>query len=116
MQKFEKWIKEQIKHYSPILGIELQEIRIEQKHDETYLSIKCTYPYIDPTLYYSEKSFKDWKKGLIKKDRILHELCHILTDQLYCKSIQRFVSKDEIEDARENLTDNMAAIIRRLDK
>lgn len=114
---FEQWIKKCVDYYSPIIGVDLHEITIKKQEDEKYLmSIKCTYPYLDPTLYYSKESEELWKKGELKKDIILHELCHIITDKLYCKAISRFVSRDEIEDERENLTDTISAIIRKLDK
>lgn len=113
-KQFEKWIRKNIKKYTPILSIDLHEITIENKDNDSYLSIKCTYPYLDPTIYYSEESFNDWKKGKIKDDRILHELCHILTDPLYFKAISRYISKDEITDERERLTDTISAIIRKL--
>ena len=110
---FVSWIRENIKYYVPILGLELHEIEIEASEDQ-YMGMKCTYPYLDPILWYSKKSFKDWTEGKLKKDRILHELCHILTDPFYCKAISRYVSENEIRDEREKLTDTFAAIIRKL--
>lgn len=111
---FKAWIEKIIKFYSPILGISLHRILIEFDAKQAYLAITCTYPYLDPTIKYSEKAFKDWSKGKLEKDRILHELIHILTDPLYNKALGRFVSKDEIEDEREKLTDTLSAIIRKL--
>ena len=114
---FEKWIHKQIRFYLPFLGLQIQRIKVEKKineEKEDYLSISCVYPYLDPTLNYVDESFEDWKKGELKKDRILHELCHILTDPLYSKAIYRYVGIDEIKDERERLTDTISSIIRNL--
>jgi hypothetical protein len=116
MKDFEKWIKQQIKHYSILLGVQLNDITLERKEGEDeYMSITCTYPYIDPIIYYSESAYKNWKKGNLKRDRILHELCHILTDPLYYVSLDRFVSKNTLNNERERLTDTIASIISNLD-
>ena len=111
---FKNWIKKQIDFYSPILGLELHKIDIEKKTTTEYMAITCTYPYLDPTVWYSQKAFNDWKQGKLEPDRICHELCHILTDPLYCKATNRYVSVDEIKDEREKLTDIISAIIRKL--
>lgn len=115
-KQFEKWIIDAVKHYKPMLGLDLQIIEVEKVPDISYLQIKCTYPYLDPTIGYSEHAFKDWAKGKVRRDRILHELCHALTDPIYCKAISRYVSKDEITDERERLTDTIAMIVRNFDK
>jgi len=116
-KEFIKWIEEQIDFYKPFLGIELQNIKVEKDLIDTpYLTILVTYPYLDPTIRFGKTAIHDFQNGKLKKDRILHELCHILTDPLYCKSLQRIVSKEEIEDERERLTDTIAAIIRNLTK
>jgi len=65
---------------------------------------------------FSDKAVSEWISGNLPKERILHELCHILTDPLYVKARRRFVSNDEIEDERERLTDKMAVILNNLIK
>lgn len=115
-KEFENWIREQINHYSPILGIVLIDVGIKFRKETEFLDITCTYPYIDPTIRYSEKAFEAWRDGEIKSDRILHELCHILTDPLYCLINQREFSRDTIINERERLTDMITAVIRKLDK
>lgn len=113
-KEFKKWIKESIDMYVPILGLQLNEILIEYDKETNYLEIECNYPYIDSNIKYSEKAFEKWKKGEMKRHRILHELCHIITDPLYIKAIERYVTKIDINDERERLTDIISAIIRRL--
>ena len=118
-KQFIEWIEKQIKFYSPILGIELQRVKVEKWEnsvDKDYLSIKCVYPYADPDIRYAPKVFDDWKNGKMEKDRILHELCHIITDPLYVKANQRDSSETEILDERERLTDIICVIIRNLIK
>jgi hypothetical protein len=116
-KQFIIWVAKQVEYYLPILGLDLHEITVEKNNkDYSYLAIKCSYPYLDPVLYYTDKAIENWQKGNLKKDRILHELCHIITDPLYSKSRLRFVSDTEIEDERERLTDIIAAIIRKLEK
>jgi len=114
--QFKDWIRKQVDFYAPILQMELHEIKIKHDKETTYLSISCTYPYLDPTIKFSTDAYETWAKGEMKRDRILHELCHILTDPLYVKAIERYSSKGEINDERERLTDMIAAIVRRIMK
>jgi len=111
---FENWIKKQVKIYKPVLGLELQEIEIKQGKHTDYLSMDCCYPYLEPLIRYSDSAFEAWKKGNLPADRILHELCHILTDPLYVKALSRHAGKADIEDERERLTDTISIIIRNL--
>src|SRR3990167_6010322 len=111
---FELWIREQIKRYVPMLGLELYEIKIKKGDKEQYLEITCEYPYLCGTIKYTDEAKDDWRKGEIAPDRILHELCHIITDPLYVKAIERHSSKEEIKDEREKLTDYIAAIVRKI--
>ena len=114
IKQFKEWAEKQVKYYSPYLGLNLQDIGVEYDDDVEYLSIGFSYPYLDPTIKFSDKALKAWKDGELKKDRILHELCHALTDPFYAKATNVFVSKNEIEDERERLTDTIAMIIRNL--
>jgi hypothetical protein len=111
---FIKWINDLIILYKPILGLELQRIKVTKDKETKYLSIKFTYPYLDPTINFSNEAFEDWKEGKLEEDSILHELCHCLTDPLYSKAFERFTSHNEIEDERERLTDKIAVIVRNL--
>lgn len=42
---------------------------------------------------------------------LLHEMIHALTDEFYSKSTERFVSRTEIEDSRESLTDHITNVV-----
>ena len=112
---FVRWLEKQIEYYKPYLGLDLQDIRIGKENGgDNYLRIAFTYPYLDPKILYSNSIFKDFRDGKLRKDRVLHELCHALTDPLYAKAISRHTSKQEIEDERERLTDTISAIVRNL--
>jgi len=120
-KQFITWIEQQIKFYSPYLGLQLHDVRVKRfskqnDNPDDFLAIDCTYPYLDPNIRYSRKVFEEWAHGNVRKDRILHELIHIITDPLFCKAITRYVSQNEIKDEREKLTDTFAAIIRNLIK
>lgn len=111
---FEKWIKKQVEYYKKFLDIKLHKIDVELGKKTEYLSIGFTYPYIDPIIYYSLSAKKEWEENKLTKDRILHELCHIITDPLYAVALDRFCTKDQIENERERLTDTIASIVRNL--
>lgn len=113
-QDFIKWIEEQVEYYKPFLGIELQKIKIKEEKDLEYLAIACVYPYLEPYIKFGDKAFKAFQEGYFTKDKILHELLHIITDPLYKKALTRFVGEREIEDERERLTDTLTVIIRNL--
>lgn len=118
---FQLWIAKIVREYLPKLGLSLHEIKIEKdpdmdnEKDGNGLQVSCSYPYLDTTIYYGNKSFNNWKKGHIHKYFVVHELCHILTDPLYFKATNRSSTWKEINDERERLTDTMAMIIRRLE-
>jgi len=113
---FKTWIEEQIEYYKPYLDLTLQNIDVKKDEDADYLSITCRYPYQEPRIFYTEKAEQDWKKGSLKKEQILHELLHHITDPLYYKSRKRFITDSEIEDERERLTDTLMVILNNLIK
>ncbi len=113
---FKQWIEKQIKYYKPYLDLNLQNIIVLHGKETTYLDVSCVYPYLEPTIRYSDCAFQEWKSGLLTKDRILHELIHIITDPLYVIARKRFTSESEIEDARERLTDTITVILNNLIK
>lgn len=115
-QEFIKWVKKQIDYYKPYLDINLQEIEVKYKKEIEYLEISFGYPYLEPIINFSDEAVENWTEGKLKKDRILHELCHIITDPLYAKAVSRYVSANEIENERERLTDTITIILNNLIK
>jgi hypothetical protein len=116
---FEKWATPILnKLQDTLLLHDFQPLTIEAKYDiRVVAQCELNYPYKSITIQYSESLLKDWVAG--KKEKVkgvlVHEMCHPITDPLYCKSTNRFVSKDEIEDERERLTDHIANILIRAD-
>ena len=114
-KKFVKYLEKKIDKYRPILGITIEKISFVKENDN-YMAISFREPYMDFSFYYSDNAIKNFKNGKFEKYTILHELCHILTDPLYAKAIDRYVGKNEIEHERENLTEKMALILEKLIK
>lgn len=112
-KEYKKWIEQMYKKYAPILFIEKYNLKSRmQTIDEDYLlASKFNYPYLDATIIYSQKAIEDWKKD--KKDaerRLIHEFCHIITDQFY-GTVTNWPSKVQLEEARERMNDHIAQIV-----
>ncbi len=71
------------------------------------------YPYKSIIIRYEQSLADRWHKGEREYvNKVLtHEMCHVLTDPLYAKATSRFLTRDEIEDERERLTDHLANIL-----
>lgn len=87
-----------------------------RKKDNEYLACQLRYPYNDGIVIYSNRSYRDWleEPASYHERKILHELCHLITDPLYTKARNRFGSEGEIEDEREKLTDHLAVMVHKL--
>ena len=111
--RFEKYLMGIINKYSPILLLQRHTFEIEKGTENLKATMECVcnYPYLNATIKYSDKAVKEWKEGKDIIPYIVHEMCHLHTDPLYCKAINRYVSKDEILDERENLTDLICNIV-----
>jgi hypothetical protein len=112
-KQFEKWANEKLTEYQNILGLNnyyLYKIEFIEGN-----SSKCIfrYPYKDILIQYCKDVYSNWEKGdlQIPARILLHEMVHVITDELYSKSTDRYVSRNEIEDAREAVTDHIANII-----
>ena len=112
-KKFEIYLMSVINKYSKILLLDKHtfEVKGELENKNAYLECKFTYPYLDVIITYGEKIIKKWENKEDIVPYIIHEMCHPITDPLYAKSTSRFVSKDEIEDEREKLTDYICNIV-----
>jgi hypothetical protein len=107
---FEQYIWGLIFKYSPILRLQQFLFEVKRKNP-AYMGCYLCYPYLNAKIEYSDEAEKDWNDGKDMEHIVLHELCHLLTDPLYCKAFARFVSKEEIEDERERLTDHICNIV-----
>jgi hypothetical protein len=110
---FEAYIHKTINKFVPILFLQKHtfKVKLGTEHASSYYDFIYNYPYLNQTIGYSELAFKEWLSGKDQKPYILHEICHAITDPIYSKAVQRYVSKDEIEDERERLTDHICNII-----
>lgn len=98
--------------YKSILFIEKYDFKIKKDKEQKYLASEFNYPYLDAKILWTDASLEDWKKDKSSAERrIIHEFCHIITDPFYCKATEKYVSKNEIEDERERLTDHIAQIV-----
>lgn len=106
----EEYIKNIIDKYATKLG--LGHFRfIVKNSDCSYLECDTNYPYNDVEIGYSDSFANSVKEGNNVEYHVLHELCHPITEPLYRKAIQRYVSSNEILDERERLTDMISTII-----
>lgn len=111
--EFEKAVMEIINKYVPILFLQRYtfELKNELENDGSTMECKFNYPYLNATFNYGEKIVKMWKE---KKDivpYVIHEMCHLITDPLYCKATNRWSTHDEVKDERELLTDYICNIV-----
>lgn len=119
IKQFERWIEKTAKEYLSLVGLSLMDVEVlrdEGIKDPDTMRISCRYPYCDYcVISYKKESFEDWKDGMLDKWVIVHEICHLLTDPLYCKALKRYIGETEIEDERERLTDTIMLIIKKLE-
>ena len=114
-KEFEKWANKKLQEIQKVLFLEHFDLKpikpVKQENDGS--SSAFNFPYQTIQIEYSKALLEDWKKN--KKDDVLgvlvHEMCHSLTDPLYGTGYSRFISKDEIENTRERLTDHIANVV-----
>lgn len=115
-KKLEKWAILKLEKIQKVLLLnDYYPLNIEPSGKENVSECEYTYPYKSINIRYSDdvsKSF-DKKEYSTVLDILTHEMCHVLTDPLYTKGIQRYLNKNEYEDERERLTDHIANIIRK---
>lgn len=100
-----------IRKWQPRLHLDHYTIRQQKDADTKYLSCLYNYPYLDGAIQWSEKSYKEWSEGDPDHERrVVHELCHLITDPFYTRAVERYVTKDTLEDERERLTDFIAVL------
>lgn len=112
-KKFEIYLMNVINRYSKILLLDKHtfEVKAVLENKDAWLECVYNYPYLNVTINYGEKIIKKWKDKEDIVPYIIHELCHPITDPLYAKATARYVSKDEILDERERLTDFICNIV-----
>lgn len=111
--EIEKFIYKIINKYSKILLLDKHTFEVVYGVNDENALMECrfNYPYLNVTILYGDKFIERYKKKDDLIPFIVHEICHPITDPLYCKSTARYVSKDEILDEREKLTDYICNIV-----
>lgn len=112
-KEFESWANDILKRLQTILLLDSFTLQPIEKSGSKASESKLNYPYRDIQIRYSEDLFKDWENEKFNDaiQVLIHEMVHPLTDPLYCVSMDRFVSRDQIENEREGLTDYIANIV-----
>ena len=111
-EEFEKYIMKIINEYIPVLLLQRHTFSLKAgctKKDNLF-ECKFSYPYLNVIIGYSYSALKDWEKEIDLKEFIVHEMCHAITDPLYDKAFGRFITKNEVENEREMLTDHICNI------
>ncbi len=111
--KFEQYVLKTINKFSPILLLERHtwEIRYGLENSSALMECVFNYPYLNVIIKYGKEVVTDWKKGKDIVPYIVHEMSHVITDPLYAKATERYVTKGEIRDERELLTDYICNIV-----
>lgn len=112
-KEFEKFAHKVYDKYKKKLLIENSNFSIRKisKEEHPYLAMQFAYPYLELQILYTDEPVKEFNEFPIEVERkLVHELCHFITDPLYAVSTNFYKSKSEIEDQRERLTDHIAMI------
>jgi len=112
-KKFVEYLEGLVKKWNKVLLTDMYGFTIKKARDcgDAYMQCAPNYPYLNPTLYYSDRSYDDWKVGKFNEEVIIHEMVHPITWNLYEKAMERFVSKEELRCEMERLTDVISTII-----
>lgn len=124
-----KWTKEEMNKTSKLIEEYLVILRLDNWKVITYflnkgvdideegqrcaaeIKTNTTYLQSDLTLY--NTSLEIWRDiGIESFKKVLkHELCHILTEELYLCGYNRFIEEREVNHAREKLTEHISKLI-----
>lgn len=112
-EKAELAIMEIIARYQPILllGRNTFKLKYGVENKDSVMECVFNYPYLNVILSYGDALIERFKRKEDITPYVVHEMCHVITDALYDKAINRCVTKSEINDERELLTDYIANIV-----
>jgi hypothetical protein len=115
VKEFESWANKELAKWQKVLLMHDFSLNPIEPSKTDASQAMCRYPYKEINIKYSNDLFVEWKKNNKKyvTGVLVHELAHSITDPLYCKALQRLVSKEEIEDERERLTDHITNVVLR---
>ncbi len=112
-KQVEATVMEIIARYQPILLLNRNTFILKYGVENPNSLMECVfnYPYLNVTLLYGDKLTEYFKEKRDITQYVVHEMCHVITDPLYAKAIERWVGRDEIRDEREMLTDYITNIV-----
>lgn len=109
----EKRVISIIAKYQPLLLLDRNTFEIKYGTENKAALMECVfnYPYLNVTLKYSDELIDKFKRKEDITPYVVHEMCHVITDPLFSKASDRWVSKNEVLDERELLTDYICNIM-----
>lgn len=113
-KEFEAWANKELKKIQKLLLMDDFTIgKIKSSGHATTSTSEYRYPYKDVEIEYSDSLVTLWKRGEKKEAFavLLHEMIHPITDKLYGVGYDRFASKSQIENEREQLTDHFTNVL-----
>ena len=121
IKKLVKYITKKFVEYRHLLDINNWQIRVDNEMTKfegtNSMSIKLSSRgYTGVHISWGEGVGFMWKeKSLQELDRfILHELCHVLINDLSVHARDRYATEGELDYIEERLCDNLSTIIHRL--
>jgi len=123
--KFDSWLGRSTEMLLDLYGIGEMTIVFHEKtmpdHNSvkgsmTMFRINCSTAYKTANIWYYPGTVDMFnrKKMIILEQALTHEISHIITDPLATLANERYVSKREMDDAVENLTETFGQIGRKL--
>lgn len=111
-REYSEWIDAVVKKWQPRLKLDQFEIRNEKDPEQKHMACRYNYPYLTGVILWTDSSFQAWAKGdKVAEHKVIHEMCHLVTDPFYTKAVMRYIEKESLEDERERLTDHVALIV-----
>jgi hypothetical protein len=118
-EKFEKWATTQLTRYYKTLKLDAYDppalkYRPEAVKDDDILQVPSQYPYKWIVIYYGDKAVELKKRDPnVLRRCMLHELVHVVLDELVCKASKRTV-QSEIDDSMEATIEHLTTVIKSL--
>ena len=122
---FNAWLDKNIKLLVELYGIGNVTLMINdfshastagRKGGDVLFRINYSAPYRTANIWYYQKTVDLFNKKNfpVLRQAITHEIAHILTNPLSELAIDRFISRREIDDCVENLTETIGQLCRKL--
>jgi hypothetical protein len=113
-KQFETWAMPRLVKIQKVLLLEhFHPIDLQPNGKDSTSECLYSHPYQSINVRYSNDVLKNFKEKKYNDvlNVLVHEMCHPLTDPLYGTGFERFVTKEQLENEREKLTDHLANIL-----